>query len=99
MKKSILIILLVALMLLPLAAQGKSEAEADQQYVLRFGHVQTPEDTFNKQYLEWSKAVSERTNGKLKIEVYPSGAGVEEDVRADSIGNQRWLADRPGPPW
>lgn len=81
MKKSILIILLVALMLLPLAAQGKSEAEADQQYVLRFGHVQTPEDTFNKQYLEWSKAVSERTNGKLKIEVYPSGLlGVEEDV-------------------
>lgn len=81
MKKSILIMALAALLLMPLFAQGTVEAKADQEYVLRFGHVLTPEDTFNKQYLEWSKAVAERTNGKLKIEVYPSAQlGVEEDV-------------------
>lgn len=81
MKKSILIMALAALLLMPLFAQGTVEAKADQEYVLRFGHVLTPEDTFNKQYLQWSKAVAERTNGKLKIEVYPSAQlGVEEDV-------------------
>lgn len=81
MKKSILIMALAALLLMPLFAQGTVEAKPDQEYVLRFGHVLTPEDTFNKQYLEWSKAVAARTNGKLKIEVYPSAQlGVEEDV-------------------
>ncbi|MGE4584173.1 MAG: C4-dicarboxylate TRAP transporter substrate-binding protein [Sphaerochaeta sp.] len=81
MRKFLLVFVVLALVLLPLMAQATEETQQGKEYVLRFGHVLTPEDTFNKQYLEWSKAVAERTGGKLKIEVYPSGQlGVEEDV-------------------
>ncbi|MDC7229384.1 MAG: C4-dicarboxylate TRAP transporter substrate-binding protein [Sphaerochaetaceae bacterium] len=81
MKKRLLIGIMLVALLMPIMAQGAAEQKGDQEYLLRFGHVLTPEDTFHKQYLEWAKAVSERTDGKLKIEVYPSAQlGVEEDV-------------------
>ncbi len=81
MKKRLLVGIMLVALLMPIMAQGAAEQKGDQEYLLRFGHVLTPEDTFHKQYLEWAKAVSERTDGKLKIEVYPSAQlGVEEDV-------------------
>ena len=81
MRKGLLLIVLIAALVMPVFAQGAAEPKAQQQYLLRFGHVLTPEDTFHKQYLEWAKAVSQRTDGNLKIEVYPSAQlGVEEDV-------------------
>ena len=81
MKKNLVALILIICMIMPLFAQGSAEQTGEKEYLLRFGHVLTPEDTFNKQYLEWAKAVSARTDGKLKIEVYPSGQlGVEEDV-------------------
>lgn len=81
MKKTLFVLLMIAVILLPIIAQGTQEQSAEKEYLLRFGHVLTPEDTFHKQYLEWAKAVFEKTNGKLKIEVYPSAQlGVEEDV-------------------
>lgn len=81
MKNRLLIVCLLIVMVMPLIAQGTADQNEEQEYLLRFGHVLTPEDTFHKQYVEWAKAVSERTDGKLRIEVYPSAQlGVEEDV-------------------
>jgi TRAP-type C4-dicarboxylate transport system substrate-binding protein len=74
----------------PAAPEGKpaeiEEAEEpakkpDKQYVLKHCHVLAATEPFNQGFLNWAKAVDERTNGGLKIEVFPAGQmGVEEDL-------------------
>ncbi|MEW6424744.1 MAG: C4-dicarboxylate TRAP transporter substrate-binding protein [Bacillota bacterium] len=69
----------------PSGQQGASQQEApkqqQQQYVLKFNHVLAPTEPYHEGFLKWAKNVSERTNGGLKIEVYPSAQlGVEEDI-------------------
>ncbi len=81
--KKIISLLLVTVMVLLLAACGGSNesASADKQYVLKHAHVLSAQEPFNEGFLNWAKAVEERTNGNLKIEVYPAGQlGVEEDI-------------------
>jgi tripartite ATP-independent transporter DctP family solute receptor len=59
-----------------LFAQGSAK-----QYVLKFNHVLTTQDPYHAAFLKWAQAVSARTNGNLKIEVFPSAQlGVEEDI-------------------
>ncbi|HEY8542557.1 MAG TPA: C4-dicarboxylate TRAP transporter substrate-binding protein [Pseudothermotoga sp.] len=54
---------------------------AAPKYVLRFNHVLAPTEPYHEGFLKWAKAVEERTNGELKIEVYHSAQlGVEEDI-------------------
>ena len=79
MKKLIITCLSV---LLALAFSGTGlAADKKPTYLLRFGHVMTDQDAFHKAYLKWAKAVGERTNGDLVIDVFPSAQlGVEEDV-------------------
>ena len=80
MKKGILAVGLFLIVCAFLAAGGKSESKA-QVYKLRFGHVQTSEDLFHKAYEKWAKAVNEKSQGGILMEVYPSAQlGVEEDV-------------------
>lgn len=80
MNKGVITLGLILLLCVFLAAPGKSEAK-DPEFKLRFGHVQTSEDLFHKAYEKWGKAVAEKTDGNLMIEVFPSAQlGVEEDV-------------------
>lgn len=54
---------------------------AAPKYVLKFNHVLAPTEPYHQGFLNWSKAVGEKTNGDLKIEVYHSAQlGVEEDI-------------------
>jgi len=78
-KRGIALGLLVGLVIaLPLFGSGQKET---QQYVLKFNHVLTPQDPYHAAFLKWADAVSERTNGGLKVEVFPSAQlGVEEDI-------------------
>lgn len=77
--KKLLVIMLVLFIGTALFANAASEKS--DSYLLRFGHTLTPEDEFHKAYLKWGEAVAARTDGKLKIEVYPSAQlGVEEDI-------------------
>lgn len=84
--KKIISLFLVLAMTFLLAAcnnanEGSSDAATDKQYVLKHAHVLSAKEPFNEGFLNWAKAVEERTNGGLKIEVYPSGQlGVEEDI-------------------
>ncbi len=56
-------------------------AQTDKKYVLKFNHVLTTQDPYHEAFLKWADAVAKRTNGNLKIEVYPSAQlGVEEDI-------------------
>jgi len=51
------------------------------KYVLRFNHVLAPTEPYHEAFLKWAKAVEQRTNGDVKIEVYHSAQlGVEEDI-------------------
>ena len=63
------------------AGSTQPKATAGEKFLLRFGHTLTEADLFHKGYLEWAKAVAEKTNGNLQIEVYAnSQLGIEEDV-------------------
>lgn len=66
----------------PLTAKGDQEdAAAEKEYMLKFNHVLNQNDPFHKAFLKWSEAVSERTGGKMKVEVFHSAQlGVEEDI-------------------
>lgn len=84
-------VLLIIVMIIALAACGSDNVETEKedgassdqnkQYVLKHCHVLSTSEPFHKGFLNWAKAVEERTNGGLKIEVYPAGQmGVEEDL-------------------
>ena len=54
---------------------------AQETYTLRFNHVLGPSEPFHQGFLNWAERVAERTDGGLKIEVFPSAQlGVEEDI-------------------
>lgn len=95
MKKKFLSVLLAGTMLAGLAAgcakapadnpdpgnAGNEGGEPQKKYVLKFNHVLTDKDPYHQAYLDWAKAVEERTNGGLTIEVFHSAQlGVEEDI-------------------
>jgi TRAP-type transport system periplasmic protein len=48
---------------------------------LKFNHVLGPSEPYHQSFLNWSKAVAEKTKGGFKIEVFHSAQlGVEEDI-------------------
>ena len=52
-----------------------------QKYVLKFNHVLGAAEPYHQGFLNWAKAVDEKTKGDLKIEVFHSAQlGVEEDI-------------------
>jgi tripartite ATP-independent transporter DctP family solute receptor len=54
---------------------------ADKTVVLMISTQNTAEDTLTKGMMQLAERVSEKTNGNMKIEVYPSGQlGSDEDV-------------------
>jgi tripartite ATP-independent transporter DctP family solute receptor len=56
-------------------------AFGQQKFVLKFNHVLGPSEPYHQGFLNWAKAVEEKTKGGLKIEVFHSAAlGVEEDI-------------------
>jgi tripartite ATP-independent transporter DctP family solute receptor len=73
---------LLCFIVLPLTAGGvDEEAASEKEYVLKFNHVLNQNDPFHKAFVKWSEAVSEKTGGKLKVEVFHSAQlGVEEDI-------------------
>lgn len=86
-RKGLISVLLIAFLTLSLVGCGGSEetgsgeGTGDKQYVLKHCHVLSTSEPFHEGFLKWAKAVEERTNGRLKIEVYPAGQmGVEEDL-------------------
>jgi tripartite ATP-independent transporter DctP family solute receptor len=74
-------LLLTFMLLLGVVLASAQGTKAGKQYVLKFNHVLTPQDPYNTAFLKWAEAVSARTGGNLKIEVFPSAQlGVEEDI-------------------
>lgn len=81
MRKAILFSMGTALVAVMCLMTLSAEVLAQQKYVLRFNHVLGATEPYHEGFLKWAKAVEERTNGGLKIEVFHSAAlGVEEDI-------------------
>src|SRR4030042_6548346 len=79
-KKFSNIIAVFTVLLLAIAFYG-TPAFGQAKYVLKFNHVLGAAEPYHKGFLNWAKAVDEKTKGGLKIEVFPSAQlGVEEDI-------------------
>jgi len=62
-----------------LAFVGAAAQAAD--FVLKFNHVLGPKEPYHAGFVNWAKAVEEKTKGRMKIEVFHSAQlGVEEDI-------------------
>jgi tripartite ATP-independent transporter DctP family solute receptor len=60
---------------------GGGEGGEGETFELRFNHVLAESEPFHKGFVSWAEAVEQRTDGGLKIQVYPSAQlGVEEDI-------------------
>lgn len=81
MRKAILCSMGTAIVAVMCLMTLSAEVLAQQKYVLRFNHVLGATEPYHEGFVKWAKAVEERTNGGLKIEVFHSAAlGVEEDI-------------------
>ena len=63
------------------AACAAAQAQAPNTFTLKFNHVLGPKEPYHQGFLDWAKAVEDRTKGALKIEVFHSAQlGKEEDI-------------------
>jgi tripartite ATP-independent transporter DctP family solute receptor len=63
------------------AACAAAQAQAPKTFTLKFNHVLGPKEPYHDGFLQWAKAVEDRTKGGLKIEVFHSAQlGKEEDI-------------------
>jgi tripartite ATP-independent transporter DctP family solute receptor len=64
-----------------LALTVAGQAVAQDTFTLRFNHVLGASEPFHKGFQDWAQRVGDRTDGKLKMEVFHSSQlGREEDI-------------------
>jgi len=81
MKAATRIVMLLTLMVFSLAILCTTAQAQAPKFVLKFNHVLGVKEPYHQGFLNWAKAVEERTKGGLKIEVFHSAQlGVEEDI-------------------
>ncbi|HSV57201.1 MAG TPA: C4-dicarboxylate TRAP transporter substrate-binding protein, partial [Magnetospirillaceae bacterium] len=79
MKVTRIIVLLALLTATVMAAVG--QAAPARTFILRHNHVLTATDPYHIGFQRWAEAVARRSEGRLRIEVFPSAQlGVEEDI-------------------
>ncbi|MGE4585116.1 MAG: TRAP transporter substrate-binding protein [Sphaerochaeta sp.] len=76
-------VLVALLVIAPVFAAGSQEAAASKPMVLKLGHIQSDQDVWHKAALFFAEKVAEKTNGTVKVEVYPNS----------TIGNDRDMAE------
>ncbi|PNK61247.1 C4-dicarboxylate ABC transporter substrate-binding protein [Psychrobacter sp. FDAARGOS_221] len=63
-----------------------TESSADEVITLRMSHFMAQTDPFNKQVFEpWAKKIEEDSNGRLKIDIYPSASLSKPDNTYDAV--------------
>ncbi len=67
------------------STQGSTATSSDKPVVLRFSHFWPATSTVNKEIFEpWAKDIEKESNGRLKIEIYPSSTLSKADVTYDA---------------
>ncbi len=81
MRSASRVIMLLTAMVLTLAIVCTTAQAQAPKFVLKFNHVLGAQEPYHQGFLNWAKAVEEKTKGGLKIEVFHSAQlGVEEDI-------------------
>lgn len=81
MKTAARVIMLLSLLALSFVVVCTTAQAQAPKYVLKFNHVLGAKEPYHQGFLNWAKAVEEKTKGGLKIEVFHSAQlGVEEDI-------------------
>ena len=70
---------------LPLAHPWAGRADAAETYTMRLSHADDATSTVGVSTLRFSAAVERRSNGQLKIEVYPNGQLAKERESVDGL--------------
>ncbi len=66
-----------------------STAMADEEVVLRVGYGNNPGEPFDLGCQKWKQLIEERSNGKFKIELYPSSQlGSKDDVMDQMVAGE-----------
>ncbi len=75
----------------PAATGGEKEVEP---IIVKFSHVVTPDTPKGKGALKFKELAEQKTNGKVKVEVYPSSQlyGDKEELEAAQSGNVHIIA-------
>ncbi|MCI6152240.1 C4-dicarboxylate TRAP transporter substrate-binding protein [Fusobacterium perfoetens] len=108
MKKILCVSMLLGTLLVGGCGGEKKEVvnEKNDVIVLQFGHDNNPGDPVQEAALYWAKILDERSNGTMKLEVFPSGQlGSKSDLidqmlagdAIAAIGNGPFYADRGVP--
>ena len=82
MKKSIIAIMIIAALVLPVFAQGGTEAAATKTVTLRLSEVHAEGYPTTLADQEFARLVEERTEGRIKIEVYSGGTLYGQETEA-----------------
>ncbi|WP_171904611.1 C4-dicarboxylate TRAP transporter substrate-binding protein [Sporolituus thermophilus] len=85
MSKRLILVVLLIVAILTLTACGSStktqQPQGDKTYTLKIHMVINEQDPVYLGYSEFKKGVEARTNGKVKVELYPNGVlGNDEDL-------------------
>jgi tripartite ATP-independent transporter DctP family solute receptor len=90
MKKSLLFLVLSLVILsLTVSLTAEGSKEADSVMVLKYAHVGTPNEPQTRYAAELAKLVEKKTEGRLKLQVYPNSqlGGVSEMVDGVKSGS------------
>lgn len=90
MKKTMIFVCMICMLIASTGtafANGSSEAKApaDKVYELKLGHIQPVDHPNGQGSLEFARLVSEKTNGKVKVSVFPSSQLGTEQELFDSV--------------
>jgi C4-dicarboxylate-binding protein DctP len=75
-------------------AEAPKKDDAKKQIILKFSHVTAPESVKGKAAAKFAELVHEKTNGQVKVEVYPSSQlyGDKDELDALVAGNVHMIA-------
>ncbi len=85
-KRLLIAAVMIAMVLGSVTAQGQKDAAEDKTYVLKMSTQLNESSPMVQGFKEWAKSVSEKTDGKVEIQIYPSAQlGSDEDVIEQAI--------------
>ena len=78
-------IALASILALSSCSNQNTATNADEVITLRFSHFMTLNDSMNKEAFEpWARQVEEDSNGRIKVEIFPSATLSKPDVTYDA---------------
>lgn len=87
MKKIVIFALLVLLSVATAFANGSAESASGKTYLMRIGHIEDATSVRHQSLELFKKTVEEKTNGNVKVEIYPSAQLGGDDELVEQVKN------------